>query len=116
MRQAYPVRTSAKEGPPDVAPQAQQESTPRIPLTRDRVLRAAVMLADQGGIQSVTMRRLAEDLGAEAMSLYYHVANKDDLLDGVVDVIAREINDAVGRIDAPTAGANWKAALRRMIL
>jgi AcrR family transcriptional regulator len=74
------------------------------------------MLADQGGIQSVTMRRLAEELGSEAMSLYYHVANKDDLLDGVVDVIAREINDAVGRIDASTAGANWKAALRRMIL
>jgi AcrR family transcriptional regulator len=74
------------------------------------------MLADQGGIESVTMRRLADELGSEAMSLYYHVANKDDLLDGVVDVIAREINEAVARVDVPATGAAWKAALRRRIL
>ena len=56
------------------------------------MLRAAVKVADEGGIESVTMRRLADELGAEAMSLY-HVAKKEDILDGLVDVIAREIND-----------------------
>lgn len=79
------------------------------------MLRAAVRVADQGGIESLTMRRLAEELGAEAMSLYYHVANKEAVLDGVVDVIAGEINDAVGRID-PAGGAGWKAAVRQRIL
>ena len=63
------------------------------------MLRAAVAMADEGGIGSVTMRRLAEALGAEAMSLYYHVANKEEVLDGMVDVIATEINEAVRRID-----------------
>jgi AcrR family transcriptional regulator len=54
------------------------------------VLRAAVRVADEGGIEAVTMRWLADELGAEAMSLYYHVANKEDILDGVVDVHRRE--------------------------
>jgi AcrR family transcriptional regulator len=80
------------------------------------VLRAAVKVADEGGVESLTMRRLAEELGAEAMSLYYHVAKKEDVLDGLVDVIAREINDAVGQIGAPSAGAAWKTAMRRRIL
>jgi AcrR family transcriptional regulator len=80
------------------------------------VLRAAIKLADQGGIESVTMRRLADELGAEAMSLYYHVASKEDLLDGVADAVVAEINDAVGTIDVPAAGANWKQAVRRRIL
>lgn len=88
----------------------------RSPLSRDRVLRAAVELADEGGIAAVTMRRLAENLGAEAMSLYHHVANKDQVLDGVVDVIAAEINEAVGRITLPTGGAAWKSAARQRIL
>lgn len=87
-----------------------------MPLSRERVLRAAVRVADDGGIDSLTMRRLADELGAEAMSLYYHVASKEDLLDGVVDVIAAEINDAVAAVAAPAAGANWKAAARRRIL
>ncbi len=89
---------------------------PRTPLSRDRVLRAAVKLADESGIASVTMRRLADEVGAEAMSLYYHVANKEQLLDGIVDVIAAEINDVVGQIDLPSRGANWKAAVRQRIL
>jgi AcrR family transcriptional regulator len=80
------------------------------------VLRAAVRLADQGGIESVTMRRLADELGAEAMSLYYHVANKEDVLDGIADAVAREINQAVDRVDVPSGGANWKTAMRRRIL
>ena len=99
-----------------VASQAESRSAPRIPLSRERVLRAAVKVADSGGIESLTMRRLAEDLGAEAMSLYYHVANKEDVLDGVVDVIAREINDLVDRIEAPSTGPEWKTAVRRRIL
>ena len=99
-----------------VATQAESRSAPRIPLSRPRVLRAAVKVADQGGIESLTMRRLAEELGAEAMSLYYHVANKEDVLDGIVDVIAREINHVVDQIDAPSTGPQWKTAVRRRIL
>ncbi|MEV4411357.1 TetR/AcrR family transcriptional regulator C-terminal domain-containing protein [Catellatospora sp. NPDC049609] len=88
----------------------------RTPLSRDRVLRAAVKIADEGGIAAVTMRRLAEELGAEAMSLYHHVANKDQVLDGVVDAITAEINQAVGRLALPTRGAAWKEAARQRIL
>jgi len=62
------------------------------------------------------MRRLAEELGAEAMSLYYHVANKDAVLDGVVEVIAEEINDVADQIEVSAAGAGWKAAARQRIL
>ncbi|MFI7149116.1 TetR/AcrR family transcriptional regulator C-terminal domain-containing protein [Nonomuraea sp. NPDC050022] len=89
---------------------------PRTPLSRDRVLRAAIKVADESGIESLTMRRLAEELGAEAMSLYYHVAKKEDVLDGIVGVIAGEINEAVGRIDMPSKGAAWKTAVRQRIL
>lgn len=89
---------------------------PRVPLSRERVLRAAVRVADEGGIEALTMRRLADELGAEAMSLYYHVAKKDDILDGVVDLIASEINETVGQLAGPSAGAAWKAAVRRRIL
>jgi len=80
------------------------------------VLRAAIEVADRRGIESLTMRRLAEELGAEAMSLYYYVASKEALLDGVADAVVAEINDAVGAIDAPSAGVHWKAAVRRRIL
>jgi AcrR family transcriptional regulator len=80
------------------------------------VLRAAVKIADERGIEALTMRRLAEELGAEAMSLYYHVANKEDLLDGVAGVIATEINNVVDQIDVPSEGAAWRNAMRRRIL
>jgi AcrR family transcriptional regulator len=99
-----------------VTPQAQPGSGTRTPLSRERVLRAAVNLADQGGIDTVTMRRLADELGAEAMSLYYHVANKEDVLDGIADAVAREINQAVGRVEVPSGAASWKTAMRRRIL
>jgi len=99
-----------------MAAEAGRGTAPRIPLSRERVLRAAVKVADEGGIGSLTMRRLAEELGAEAMSLYYHVARKEDILDGVVDVIAREINEAVARIREPSPDAGWKAAVRERIL
>jgi AcrR family transcriptional regulator len=99
-----------------VASQAEPGAEPRIPLSRERVLRAAVELADGHGIESLTMRRLADELGAEAMSLYYHVAKKDDVLDGLVDIVMSEINEVVDRIDAPSRGADWKTAVRRRIL
>ena len=89
---------------------------PRIPLSRERVLQAAVKLADEGGIAALTMRRLAEELGAEAMSLYYHVANKEQVLDGIVDGIAEEINEAASQLTLPSQGAAWKKAARRRIL
>jgi AcrR family transcriptional regulator len=99
------VTTEARRGP-----------RPRVPLSRERVLRAAVKVADEGGVESLTMRRLAEELGAEAMSLYYHVARKEDVLDGLVEVIAREINQAVSQPTGQPTGAAWKAAMRRRIL
>ena len=93
---------------------ATQASEPRTPLSRDRVLRAAVAIADADGIDAVTMRRIGDALGAEAMSLYYHVSNKAALLDGIVELVMTEINDVVDRIDLPAA--EWKAAMRRRIL
>jgi AcrR family transcriptional regulator len=86
---------------------------PRIPLRRERVIRAAIDLADRDGIGSLTMRRLAQELGVEAMSLYYHVSNKDDVLDAMVDLTVSEINEMVGQIDV---GAGWKTAVRERIL
>ncbi|WP_290060051.1 TetR/AcrR family transcriptional regulator [Amycolatopsis solani] len=85
----------------------------RTPLSRERVLRAAVALADEHGLPAVTMRRLADELGAEAMSLYYHVAKKEDVLDGIVDVVAQEINEAVAALEP---GPDWKRTARRRIL
>jgi AcrR family transcriptional regulator len=79
---------------------------PRIPLTRQRVLRAAMTLADRGGVGSLSMRKLAQQLGVEAMSLYHHVASKDDLLDGMVDLVFDEI-------DLPSGETGWKAAMRQ---
>ena len=89
---------------------------PRIPLSRARVLRAAVDIADTSGIAALTMRRLGETVGAEAMSLYYHVANKESLLDGIADAVVAEINEAVDALDVPSAGDAWKAAVRQRIL
>lgn len=94
-------------------------TAPRSALTRARVLDSAVALADREGLGALTMRSLARELGIEAMSLYHHVANKEDLLDGVVDLVAAEIQDAVGQLepladDAPLA--EWKPTMRRRIL
>jgi len=75
-------------------------------LTRDRVLRAAVALADDRGLEELTMRSLAKDLGVEAMSLYNHVANKGDLLDGMIELVFSEI-------EPPAVGGDWKAELRK---
>jgi len=88
-----------------MASQADPSAAPHVPLSRDRVLRAAINLADTGGITSLTMRKLAQELAVEAMTLYYYVANKDDLLAGIVDLVMREI-------ELPPDGADWKAAIR----
>ncbi|MDF2739653.1 MAG: putative transcriptional regulator, TetR family protein [Actinomycetia bacterium] len=85
---------------------ADPSAEPRLPLTRERVLATAVALADRGGIGSLSMRKLAQELGVEAMSLYHHVANKDDILDGLVDVVFSEI-------DLPSGEEGWRAAMRR---
>lgn len=93
-----------------------EPSEVRIPLSRERVLDAAINLADTGGMGAVTMRKLAQELGVEAMSLYYHVANKDQLLDGMVEQIVGEINSAVEALDPASNGEDWKRAMRRRIL
>jgi AcrR family transcriptional regulator len=90
-----------------------EPAAPRIPLSRDRVLAAAVELADEGGIEAVTMRRLAQQLGVEAMSLYYHVANKDEVLDGMIDAVMTELNTAVAAVETDS---DWKSGVRRRIL
>ncbi len=79
----------------------------RLPLSRDRVLGAAIAMADEAGIESLSMRKLGQALGVEAMSLYNHVANKDEILNGIVDMVVDEFELA-----AP-GEADWKAALRR---
>jgi AcrR family transcriptional regulator len=78
----------------------------REPLTRDRVLQAAMALADRDGIEALTMRSLARELGVEAMSLYHHVANKDALLDGMVDLV-------FGEFELPQVAQEWRTAMRR---
>ncbi len=89
----------------------------RIPLTKHRVFDAAVELADRSGIGAVTMRSVAAELGVEAMSLYYHVANKEALLDGVVDTLIRELEDELGGFEFEIdEQAEWKPLLRGRIL
>ena len=78
----------------------------RPALSRDRVLRGAVAVADAGGIGGLTIRSLAEELGVKPMSVYHYVANKDEILDGIVDLVFSEI-------ELPTAGGDWQAEMRR---
>jgi AcrR family transcriptional regulator len=86
---------------------ARTDTTPesRIPLTRQRALDVAVALADANGLGSLTMRNLAKELGVEAMSLYHHVANKDDILNGMIDIV-------FSQIDLPPARTDWRTAMR----
>ena len=84
----------------------QPGAQPRVPLSRERVLRGALEFADAHGLALLTMRGLGEALGVEGMALYKHVANKDDLLEGVVDLVLSEV-------DLPSPGQPWKAELRR---
>jgi AcrR family transcriptional regulator len=82
---------------------------PREPLSRERILRAALAFVDEHGLEALTMRRIAQELGVEAMSLYNHVANKDEILDGLIETVATEI-------ELPPPGADWKEALRHILV
>jgi AcrR family transcriptional regulator len=92
-----------------MATKIDEEAQPRIPLSKERILRAAVALADEGGVESISMRKIAEELDVVPMALYRHVANKDEMLNGMLDVV-------VGEIDPPDTGVDWKTAMRRRIL
>lgn len=87
-------------------PNEDETGTDREPLTRERVLAEAVRFADEQGVETLSMRKLAERLGVQAMSLYHHVANKDQILDGMVDQVFAEI-------ELPSAGGGWMNAMRR---
>jgi len=98
MEQVDGVATSA-------APRAER----RVPLSRARVLRAAFDRTDQEGVEALSMRKLAQQLGVEAMSLYRHVRNKGDIVDGMVDLVFAEIG-------LPALDVDWKTAMRRRAL
>jgi AcrR family transcriptional regulator len=88
----------------------QPEAAPRRPrLNKDRVLRAAVALADEAGLEALSMRKLAEHLGVVPMALYKHVADKEELLDGMIDIV-------IGEVGPPADGTGWKSTLRERIL
>jgi AcrR family transcriptional regulator len=88
-----------------MATQPTSREEARVPMSRERVLAAAIDLADANGIESLTMRALAQELGVEAMTLYYYVANKDEILEGMVARV-------MGEIELPSGGDDWKAAIR----
>jgi AcrR family transcriptional regulator len=93
----------------DVVTETGATAERRAPLTRERVLRAAVDLADRGGVEALSMRKLGQELSVDAMALYRHVRNKDDLLDGLVEVI-------VEQIEGPFSAEDWKAAIREQAM
>jgi AcrR family transcriptional regulator len=92
-----------------VAIQESPNTERRAPLTRERVLQAAIDLADRGGLEALSMRRLGQELGVDAMALYRHVRDKDDLLDGIAEGV-------VGEFDRPAPSGNWKADLRGQVM
>ncbi|MEM9121275.1 MAG: TetR/AcrR family transcriptional regulator [Cyanobacteria bacterium P01_F01_bin.56] len=82
------------------------QSTPQIPLSRAKILQVALQRADTEGLEALSMRKLAQALGVKAMSLYHHVANKDDIIDGMVDLV-------VGEIALPSLTVDWQMAMRQ---
>jgi AcrR family transcriptional regulator len=93
-----------------MATQIEQDERTRAPLSRERILRTAVALADQGGVEAASMRKIAQEVGVVPMALYKHVAGKDELLGGMIDVV-------VGEIDPPAVDdIDWKGAIRQRIL
>ncbi|MFD3821608.1 TetR/AcrR family transcriptional regulator [Streptomyces sp. NPDC058625] len=98
-----------REGVVETSTQADAPARPRTPLSRKRILDTAVALADEGGVDALSMRRIAQALGVVPMALYKHVANKNELLDGMIDAL-------VGEIDPPAGRADWKTAVRRRVL
>src|SRR4029453_9530585 len=85
---------------------AAQNTEKRAPLGRERVLRSAMAIADENGIAALTMRSLAQELGVKPMALYYHVANKAQILDGIVDLVFSEI-------ELPHPDRDWRAEIAR---
>jgi AcrR family transcriptional regulator len=85
--------------------QRSQPAGARLPLNRERILAAAIALADEAGIESLSMRNLAQEVGVEAMSLYYYVANKGELLGGMLDIVFSEM-------ELPSDEGDWRAAMR----
>jgi AcrR family transcriptional regulator len=92
-----------------MSPEIDASAQPRSPLTRERVLSTAVALADESGIEALSMRKLAQALDVVPMALYRHIANKEELLNALVDVVVDEI-------DPPLEGTDWKTAVRARIL
>jgi AcrR family transcriptional regulator len=93
----------------DIATHADGAPQPRTPLSKERVLATAIALADEGGVDALSMRKIAQALGVVPMALYKHVANKNELLDGMIDVLVREI-------DPPAGDTEWKTVIRRRVL
>jgi AcrR family transcriptional regulator len=93
---------------------AEPRTTRREPLTRERVLRVALARADEGGVEALSMRPLAQELGVVPMALYKHVANKDELLDAMVDAVMSEVNEAVSRVGRGSPA--WQPTIRARIL
>ena len=89
-----------------MASPAKATTEPRTPLTRERILQAALAFADANGIESLSMRKLGEAVGVEAMSLYNHVPSKADLLDGLIDLV-------FGEIELPVSSDSWQTAMRQ---
>jgi len=89
-----------------VSNEATEVARGRAPLSRERVLQTAFRLADEGGLSSLTMRRLGQELGVEAMAMYYYFASRDQIVDGIVDLVFAEI-------ELPSDDGDWKAAMRR---
>ena len=81
----------------------------RAPLTRERILEAGVALADRGGLDNLSMRKLGQELAVDAMAIYRHIKGKDDLLDGVAEVV-------IGEIERPSAGGDWIQDLRGLVM
>ena len=81
-----------------------KDTSSRPPLTKERILQAAVDLVDRVGLGELTMRRLGAELSVEAMSLYKHVANKDEILDGMIEFV-------IGEIEVLSKEAKWKQAI-----
>jgi AcrR family transcriptional regulator len=88
-----------------MSPRIGADARKPVPLSRERVLRGAIAIADAAGVDALTMRSLAERLGVKPMALYHHITNKDEILDSIVDVVFSEI-------ELPPADAHWRSALR----
>jgi AcrR family transcriptional regulator len=99
-----------------MATRTKSKTEPRVPLSKERVLNAAVALADREDIKQVTMRNLAHELDVEAMSLYYHVENKEQLFDGMAETVIQEIIDVSNEVPIPTDAAEWRSAMKAKIL